>query len=40
MMDLKRAMTETTLTLNNSTETKDREEPFDIVEQLFKKDLD
>jgi len=39
MMDLKRAMTGTTLTLNNSTETTDREQPFDFVEQLLKKDL-
>jgi RNA polymerase primary sigma factor len=39
MMDLKRAMTGTTLTLNNSTETTDHEQPFDFVEQLLKKDL-
>jgi len=39
MMDLKRAMTGTTLTLNDSTETTDREQPFDFVEQLLKKDL-
>jgi RNA polymerase primary sigma factor len=40
MMDLKRAMTGTTLTLNNATEVTDHEQPFDIVEQLLKKDLD
>ncbi len=40
MMDLKRAMTGTTLTLHNKTEATDHEQPFDIVEQLFKKDLD
>jgi RNA polymerase primary sigma factor len=39
MMDLKRAMTGTTLTLNNSTETTDHEQPFNFVEQLLKKDL-
>jgi len=39
MMDLKRAMTGTTLTLNNTTETTDHEQPFDFVEQLLKKDL-
>jgi RNA polymerase primary sigma factor len=39
MMDLKRAMTGTTLTLNDSTETTDQEQPFDFVEQLLKKDL-
>jgi RNA polymerase primary sigma factor len=39
MMDLKRAMTGTTLTLNDATETTDREQPFDFVEQLLKKDL-
>jgi RNA polymerase primary sigma factor len=39
MMDLKRAMTGTTLTLNNSTEATDHEQPFDFVEQLLKKDL-
>jgi RNA polymerase primary sigma factor len=39
MMDLKRAMTGTTLTLHDATETTDREQPFDFVEQLLKKDL-
>jgi RNA polymerase primary sigma factor len=39
MMDLKRAMTGTTLTLNASTKTTDREQQFDFVEQLLKKDL-
>ncbi|HLI91081.1 MAG TPA: sigma-70 family RNA polymerase sigma factor [Ktedonobacteraceae bacterium] len=38
MMDLKRAMTGTTLTLNNSQNT-DLEKPFDIVERLLTKDL-
>ncbi len=37
-MDLKRAMTGTTLTLNNSQNT-DLEKPFDIVERLLTKDL-
>jgi RNA polymerase primary sigma factor len=40
MMDLKRAMTGTTLTLNDTTDTTDQEQPFDFVEQLLKKDLD
>jgi RNA polymerase primary sigma factor len=39
MMDLKRAMTGTTLTLNDATDTTDQEQPFDFVEQLLKKDL-
>jgi RNA polymerase primary sigma factor len=40
MMDLKRAMTGTTLTLNDSQEHTDQEQGFDIVEQLLTKDLD
>jgi RNA polymerase primary sigma factor len=40
MIDLKRAMTGTTLTLNNTQETADLEKRFDIVEQLLTKDLD
>ena len=39
MIDTKRAMTGTTLTLNKSHEC-DLEKPFDIVEQLLSKDLD
>ncbi len=39
MIDLERAMTGTTLTLNNSQEKKGLEKPFDIVEQLLTKDL-
>jgi RNA polymerase primary sigma factor len=39
MIDTKRAMTGTTLTLHKSNET-DLEKPFDIVEQLLSKDLD
>ncbi len=40
MIELKRAMTGTTLTLNNSQIETDLEKPFDIVEQLLTKDLD
>lgn len=40
MIELERAMTGTTLTLNNSDTTKELEKPFDIVEQLLNKDLD
>ncbi len=40
MIDTKRAMTGTTLTLHKSTEQVDSEKPFDIVEQLLAKDLD
>ena len=40
MIDTKRAMTGTTLTLHNSKEHTDLEKPFDIVEQLLSKDLD
>jgi RNA polymerase primary sigma factor len=40
MIDVKRAMTGTTLTLNNSQNSKDLEKPFNIVEQLLIKDLD
>ncbi|MBV9229843.1 MAG: RNA polymerase subunit sigma, partial [Chloroflexi bacterium] len=40
MIDLKRAMTGTTLTLNDAQATTDLEKPFDIVEQLLTKDLD
>jgi RNA polymerase primary sigma factor len=41
MIDLQqRAMTGTTLTLENSNTTTDQEKPFDIVEQLLTKDLD
>ncbi|GCE18255.1 sigma-70 family RNA polymerase sigma factor [Dictyobacter kobayashii] len=39
MIDTKRAMTGTTLTLHKSHNT-DLEKPFDIVEQLLSKDLD
>ncbi|GHO86865.1 sigma-70 family RNA polymerase sigma factor [Dictyobacter formicarum] len=39
MIDTKRAMTGTTLTLNKS-HTTDLDKPFDIVEQLLSKDLD
>jgi RNA polymerase primary sigma factor len=39
MLDTKRAMTGSTLTLNNSQEAPDHKQPFDIVEQLLKKDL-
>jgi RNA polymerase primary sigma factor len=39
MIDTKRAMTGTTLTLHK-TENSDLEKPFDIVEQLLAKDLD
>jgi len=41
MIDLERAMTGTTLTINKSQEKKGRdEEPFDLVEKFLKKDLD
>jgi RNA polymerase primary sigma factor len=40
MIDVKRAMTGTTLTLNNSQNSTDLEKPFNIVEQLLIKDLD
>ena len=40
MIDLERAMTGTTLTLNNTEAATSLEKPFDIVEQLFPKDLD
>ena len=41
MIDLERAMTGTTLTINKSQERKGRdEEPFDLVEKFLKKDLD
>ncbi len=41
MIDLERAMTGTTLTINKSQEQKGRdEEPFDLVEKFLKKDLD
>lgn len=41
MIDVKRAMTGTTLTLNNSQEKSGPEEkPYDLVEQFLKKDLD
>jgi RNA polymerase primary sigma factor len=40
MIDVKRAMTGTTLTLNNSQDSTDLEKPFNIVEQLLIKDLD
>jgi RNA polymerase primary sigma factor len=40
MIDVKRAMTGTTLTLNNSQNSPDLEKPFNIVEQLLIKDLD
>ena len=40
MIDLERAMTGTTLTLNNTEAATGLEKPFDIVEQLFPKDLD
>lgn len=40
MINLERAMTGTTLILNNSQEKRGHEKPFDIVEQLLTKDLD
>ncbi|HEV2655159.1 MAG TPA: sigma-70 family RNA polymerase sigma factor [Ktedonobacteraceae bacterium] len=41
MIDLERAMTGTTLTINKSQEKKGRdEEPFGLVEKFLKKDLD
>ncbi len=40
MIDLERAMTGTTLTLNDTDAATSLEKPFDIVEQLFPKDLD
>jgi len=40
MIDVKRAMTGTTLTLNNSQEKSGPEKPYDLVEQFLKKDLD
>ncbi|HLG79321.1 MAG TPA: sigma-70 family RNA polymerase sigma factor [Ktedonobacteraceae bacterium] len=40
MIDTKRAMTGTTLTIHKETETPDLGRPFDIVEQLLTKDLD
>lgn len=40
MIDLERAMTETTLTLNDSHTNPDREKPFDLVEQLLTNDLE
>jgi len=39
MIDAKRAMTGTTLTLNNLQENRGLEKPYDIVEQLLSKDL-
>ena len=40
MIDVKRAMTGTTLTLNNTQENSGPEKPYDLVEQFLKKDLD
>ncbi len=40
MIDLERAMTGTTLTLNNTEAATGLEKPFDIVEQLLNKDPD
>ena len=40
MIDMERAMTGTTLTLNETHTPADLEEPFDIVEQLLTKELD
>ena len=40
MIDLERAMTGSTLTLNNTEVATGLEKPFDIVEQLFSKDPD
>jgi RNA polymerase primary sigma factor len=40
MIDLERAMTGTTLTLNDTDTATSLEKPFDIVEQLFPKDPD
>ncbi len=40
MIDLERAMTGTTLTLNDTEAATGLEKPLDIVEQLFPKDLD
>ncbi|GAC1390931.1 MAG: hypothetical protein NVS4B11_18440 [Ktedonobacteraceae bacterium] len=40
MIDVERAMTGTTLTLNTTEATTGLEKPFDIVEQLLNKDLD
>lgn len=40
MIDLERAMTGTTLTLNNTETATGLEKPFDFVEQLLNKDLD
>ncbi len=40
MIDVERAMTGTTLTLNNTEAKTGLEKPFDIVEQLLTKDLD
>lgn len=40
MIDTKRAMTGTTLTINNSKDAPDLEKQFDIVEQLLANDLD
>jgi len=40
MIDLERAMTGTTLTLNTTEAATGLEKPFDIVEQMLNKDLD
>lgn len=40
MIETKRAMTGTTLTLHNTNEPVDAEKPFDIVDQLLSKGLD
>jgi len=40
MIDVKRAMTGTTLTLHNSQEQSSSEKPYDLVEEFLKKDLD
>lgn len=40
MIDMERAMTGTTLTLNNVQTSTDLKEPLDLVEQLLTKDLD
>ena len=40
MIETKRAMTGTTLTLHNTNNTTDPEKPFDIVDQLLSQDLD
>ncbi len=40
MIDMERAMTGTTLTLNNAQTSTDLQQPLDLVEQLLTKDLD